>query len=119
MFSESNILKRNKKIYKIAIVITVLSVISAVTIIELASIYLKDIERILMTVLALALMFTGIVISIALDREASHYRCKFCNITFTPSTIDYICGIHTIRSRRLRCPNCNKIAFFRKEYKRE
>ena len=62
--------------------------------------------RILLIVIGFVVIIMGIVIACILDREAGAYECPECNNRFVPDMKAYIMGAHTIKKRKLVCPNC-------------
>lgn len=109
--------KKNKRIYIIGVINCLSSVIASLTIIILAQEYTLGIRELLLTILALVILFIGIGTAIYLDREACIYVCKYCGVSFKPSILAYICGIHTLNKRYLCCPNCSNKGFFSKRYR--
>lgn len=43
-----------------------------------------------------------------IDYKTGVYECRKCGHTFKPTYKAYIMGAHTIKTRHLKCPKCNK-----------
>lgn len=72
--------------------------------------------------LGLTLIITGasiflfsLALAIAVDYSAGGYECRRCGHRFTPTLGAYICGMHTVTTRRLKCPKCGKKSFCKRK----
>lgn len=68
----------------------------------------EDWVRIVLIVLGFVVLFSGIFMFCELDRQIGYFECKNCGHRFEPTLIAYINGVHTIKKRYLKCPNCGK-----------
>ena len=50
----------------------------------------------------------AVIYSTKVDYETGVYECPKCERTFKPTLKAYIFGQHTIRKRRLKCPECGE-----------
>lgn len=102
-------LQANKKILAAEIAIFVISLIvffALVLIAGLAS--LQDWARVLLSAIALIVVFMGMFVCTHLDADNSIYECKHCQTRFTPTIGAYLIGMHTPTKRHLKCPECGK-----------
>ena len=60
--------------------------------------------------IAVSVVLVCIAISYAakVDYETGVYECRKCGHTFKPTFKAYILGVHTLTTRRLKCPECNE-----------
>lgn len=75
--------------------------------------------RVLLIGIAIAIVAAGIAVACVLDREAGVYECRHCGERFVPDMKDYVFGMHTLTTRRLRCPRCGQKSYCRKRLSRE
>lgn len=64
--------------------------------------------RVLLIVLAVVIMFGGLGVSLVLDMRRATFECRRCGKRFIPTPGAYIMGMHTIKTRYLKCPECGK-----------
>lgn len=64
--------------------------------------------RIVLVVGGLIFLAVGLVMFCEIDRKIGYFECKNCGHKFEPTLGAYIMGMHTIRKRYLKCPNCKK-----------
>ncbi|MBQ8343507.1 MAG: helix-turn-helix domain-containing protein [Clostridia bacterium] len=62
--------------------------------------------RVALIVIALTVIFVGIVSAFVLERTAFAFKCSHCGNRFVPTVGAYIMGMHTITKRHLKCPKC-------------
>ena len=105
----------NKKKTIIANLMAGLILISCLTILFVASyVNLYTWARILLIVIALLVLVTGIILVCIMDNDAGYFECRHCKHRFKPKDIDYIMGAHTLTTRHLKCPHCNKKSYCKK-----
>lgn len=104
--------RENKKKLILSIVVTIITLLSAIPLIMLSG-YL-DISitlRIILISIAIIIIILGIGVACVLDRDAGHYICPHCKTKFTPDMKSYIMGAHTLTTRYLKCPSCGKSSY--------
>lgn len=102
----------NKRKIVISIIISILTILVGVALFVMSGILNIEIElRILFIVLGLIVTLTGIGISVRFGINIGTYECLKCNTRFVPTIKAYIMGIHTIKKRKLKCPNCGEISY--------
>lgn len=82
---------------------------------SLAEAYIK----IIIIVLSILLGIITIIGLVILDINIGYFECEECHERFIPTTKEYIFGVHTIRKRRLKCPNCHKKTWCLKRISKE
>ena len=109
--------KRNeaKKRIALSIIISVMTIISALSVILLSAglpspIWLK----IFCIALAVIIIVLGISVCCVLTVDAGVYECPACGEKFVPTLKDFVFGVHTLTKRKLRCPKCGKKSFCKK-----
>lgn len=103
--------QENKKKIIISCVVCALTVISAVTLIMVASTcQLLTWIRVALIAVAFIEIVGGIVVACSLDQNAGYYECLSCHKRFIPSTSEYVKGLHGVTWRRLKCPHCGKVS---------
>lgn len=70
--------------------------------------------RIFLIIWGLCILVIGIVIACVLDRDAGAFECPECKARFIPEMKDYIMGPHTLKKRKLVCPNCGAHKYCKK-----
>ena len=72
------------------------------------------IGHIILIIVAMIVLIPGVVLVCILDNDAGYFECKHCKHRFKPTDIEYIMGPHTLTTRLLKCPNCNKKSMCKK-----
>ncbi len=62
--------------------------------------------RIALIVIALTILFVGIMVAVLIERTGFAFKCSRCDERFTPTFGAYIMGMHTPTKRLLKCPKC-------------
>lgn len=99
---------------KYKILSAVLGVIIAVAVLVesiLAYVYLPNTLSVVMIITGALAFLLSLVAAIALDYSVGDYECRKCGHRFMPTISAYIWGIHTITTRRLKCPKCGEKNF--------
>lgn len=99
----------NKKKTALSIIGFVLSVALLVVSVMLAeeAIIGPALAAVLITISAI-LVIVAIAYAAKVDYETGVYTCRNCGHTFKPAFKAYIFGMHTLTTRFLKCPECNK-----------
>lgn len=64
--------------------------------------------RLLLVGIAAAVLFSDVAVVVLIAVNTEIYECAACGEKFVPTLRAYICGPHTLKRRRLRCPHCGK-----------
>ncbi|MGN0820103.1 MAG: helix-turn-helix domain-containing protein [Christensenellaceae bacterium] len=103
--------QENKKKIIISCVVCALTIVSAVTLIMVASTcLLLTWIRVALIAVAILEIAGGVVVACLLDQNAGYFECRHCNTRFIPSTKEYVRGLHGVTWRRLKCPHCGKVS---------
>jgi len=70
--------------------------------------------RILLGVVGFAQFAVGMCYSMQIEHDAGYYECPNCGERYTPSLKAMYLAPHMGRSRKLRCPKCNKRGYHKK-----
>ncbi len=72
-------------------------------------------EKIINTEAAIALIAVSVILvwsaifyAAKIDYETGVYECRKCGHIFKPTFKAYILGVHTLTTRRLKCPECEE-----------
>lgn len=65
-------------------------------------------SAIILSVIAIILVWIAIFYAAKIDYETGIYECRKCGHTFKPTFKAYICGAHTLKTRHLKCPECEE-----------
>ncbi len=63
---------------------------------------------IVLIVVTVVLVWIAISYAAKVDYETGVYECRKCGHIFKPTFKAYILGVHTLTTRRLKCPECNE-----------
>ena len=66
---------------------------------------------IVLVVLSSITFIIALIAAIMLDYSAGDYECKKCGQRFKPTLSAYVWGAHTLTTRYLKCPHCEKKSF--------
>ena len=68
-----------------------------------------------LTTISVILVFVAIFFAAKVDYEAGVYECRKCGNVFKPTFKAYFLGAHTLTTRHLKCPKCNKKSWCRRK----
>lgn len=106
LVNEKNI---NKKKTIIANLMAGIILIAGLTIMFTASfVNMTNWIRVVLIIMGFLVLFPGIILVCMMDNDAGYFECKHCKHRFKPTDIDYIMGAHSLTTRHLKCPHCNK-----------
>ena len=95
------------------IIISVIGVVLSIALLVVSTILAE--EKIINTATAIALITVSVILvwiaifyAAKVDYETGVYECRKCGHTFKPTFKAYILGAHTLTTRHLKCPECNK-----------
>lgn len=109
--------KSDKMLLDIEIVLGVTCIISALAIILVGS-YLCDENNVLYGCLLIALgtisVFVISTVCIVIEAKAGYYKCPHCGHEYQPSVKSTLLAMHINRTRKLKCPHCQKKGWSKK-----
>ena len=95
------------------IIISVIGVAISITLLAISSILAE--EKIITPAIAITLIVVSTVLVLIaifyaakVDYETGVYECRKCGHTFKPTFKAYILSVHTLTTRRLKCPKCEE-----------
>ncbi len=101
--------KENKRRFYISVVCGMLTIISVLSLIAIASFVEMDgIFRGIFIGFAVLVAIKGIAATAILELDAGQYQCPRCNHFFKPTILQYVKGPHILTKRKLVCPACGK-----------
>lgn len=107
--------QKNKKLVLFYTLLTLCNMIVSSTLIFVASfIEMNDWQRILFISIAFVCIVAGAIFACVIDNSAGYFECRHCGERFVPSDKSHIFAIHTITTRRLKCPKCGKTSYCKK-----
>ncbi len=107
--------QENKKKIILSAMVAGLTLVAAVPLFILSgALIIETWLRIILIVLGAVVMVTGIVIACVLDRDAGAFECPECHKRFVPDMKSYVMAPHTLRRRKLVCPNCKAHKYCKK-----
>lgn len=100
----------------LSIIVSTITILSGVAITLLGSILSSTIWlKICCIVFSLIIAVLGIGVCCVLTIDAGVYVCPTCGKKFVPSMKDFIFGAHTFTKRKLKCPECGKKNYCKKQ----
>lgn len=100
----------------ILIVQCIMTLLSGITLIMTASFLEMQVwVRIVLIVIAAAVIVSGIIVACVMEREAGVYECPCCGERFVPAMKEFVSGLHTFTKRKLKCPKCGKVSYCKKK----
>lgn len=102
----------SKKKIILAFVVVVISSVAAIPMIIISGVLeMPTWLRVVLTAIALLVLFGGIAVACVLDMDAGTFECKYCGARFKPTAGAYMKGRHTPTRRYLKCPECGKSSY--------
>lgn len=114
--------EENKKKFRLTIAVGVISTISFVTLILIASLFHEEMGlpvTAALFLLAVMIFAYGIGAAMYGDRTAGYYKCGRCGEKFVPGDREHIRSLHTLTKRRLKCPRCGEKSWCKKVMTKE
>lgn len=107
--------KRDKELLILEIFIGVIvSIIMFLCIMITSFVQMKDWIRIVLIVFGIIPFAIGISYAIRIEQIAGYYECSNCNYKYIPTYKSVLFSIHINRTRKMKCPNCNKKSWHKK-----
>ena len=107
--------KRDKELLILEIFIGVIvSIIMLLCIMIASFVQMEDWIRIVLIVFGIIPFAIGISYAIRIEQIAGYYECSNCNYKYIPTYKSVLFSMHVNRTRKMKCPNCNKKSWHRK-----
>lgn len=107
--------KRDKELLILEIFIGVIvSIIMFLCIIIASFVQMEDWTRIVLIVFGIIPFAIGISYAIRIEQIAGYYECSNCNYKYIPTYKSVLFSMHVNRTRKMKCPNCNKKSWHKK-----
>lgn len=107
--------KRDKELLILEIFIGVIvSIIMFLCIMIASFVQMEDWIRIVLIVFAIIPFAIGISYAIRIEQIAGYYECSNCNYKYIPTYKSVLFSMHVNRTRKMKCPNCNKKSWHKK-----
>ena len=75
---------------------------------------MPDYLRVIFIVVGFLLCIVGLGFSIIIETDAGFYECQHCHHKYVPTYKQVLCSAHMGRTRKMKCPKCNKKSWQRK-----
>ena len=107
--------KRDKELLILEIFIGVIvSIIMFLCIMIASFVQMEDWIRIVLIVFGIIPFAIGISYAIRIEQIAGYYECSNCNYKYIPTYKSVLFSTHFNRTRKMKCPNCNKKSWHKK-----
>lgn len=107
--------KRDKELLILEIFIGVIvSIIMFLCIMITSFVQMEDWIRIVLIVFGIIPFAIGISYAIRIEQIAGYYECSNCNYKYIPTYKSVLFSMHVNRTRKMKCPNCNKKSWHKK-----
>lgn len=107
--------KRDKELLILEIFIGVIvSIIMFLCIMIAYFVQMEDWIRIVLIVFGIIPFAIGISYAIRIEQIAGYYECSNCNYKYIPTYKSVLFSMHVNRTRKMKCPNCNKKSWHKK-----
>lgn len=107
--------KRDKELLILEIFIGVIvSIIMLLCIMIASFVQMEDWIRIVLIVFGIIPFAIGISYAIRIEQIAGYYECSNCNYKYIPTYKSVLFSMHINRTRKMKCPNCNKKSWHKK-----
>lgn len=108
--------RQNKRLFVIAQVLGIISVVFFLGMFLLACFTLEDNELAsgIVMCISLVLLFIGLFYAFKTEIDAGYYQCKNCKHKFVPTYKQAIFAAHTPTKKHLKCPQCGKKTWTKK-----
>lgn len=107
--------KRDKELLILEIFIGVIvSIIMFLCIMIASFVQMENWIRIVLIVFGIIPFAIGISYAIRIEQIAGYYECSNCNYKYIPTYKSVLFSMHVNRTRKMKCPNCNKKSWHKK-----
>ena len=102
------------------IIISVIGVVISIALLGISSVFAEEkiinsAIAITLTAVSAVLVLIAIFYAAKVDYETGVYKCGKCGYIFKPTFKEYILGVHTLKTRHLRCPKCEEKSWCRRK----
>ena len=110
--------EKDKELLKLEIVIGYTASITFLILVFVASyIEMQWWLRVVLMTVGFVMFMIGCCYALRIEQTAGYYECKGCHHKYVPKYKDVFLATHIGRSRKMRCPNCNKKTWHKKVIK--
>lgn len=107
--------QRDKELLKLEIFIGVQVTINMFALIYIAScIDMQDWLRIMLIIFGMIPFVIGLYYAIRIEQIAGYYECSNCHHKYVPTYKSVLFSNHINRTRKIKCPKCNKKTWHKK-----
>ena len=107
--------KRDKELLILEIfIVVIVSIIMFLCIMIASFVQMEDWIRIVLIVFGIIPFAIGISYAIRIEQIAGYYECSNCNYKYIPTYKSVLFSMHVNRTRKMKCPNCNKKSWHKK-----
>ena len=92
----------------------IVSMIMFLCIMIASFVQMEDWIRIVLIVFGIIPFAIGISYAIRIEQIAGYYECSNCNYKYIPTYKSVLFSMHVNRTRKMKCPNCNKKSWHKK-----
>lgn len=92
----------------------IVSIIMFLCIMIASFVQMEDWIRIVLIVFGIIPFAIGISYAIRIEQIAGYYECSNCNYKYIPTYKSVLFSMHINRTRKMKCPNCNKKSWHKK-----
>ena len=112
--------KTNKFLLSLEWVIGILSIIELLTFTLIASyVEMPDCLRVILIVIGFLICLVGVYFCLIIEKDAGFYECKYCHHKYIPTYKQVLWSAHMGRTRKMKCPNCNRKSWQKKTINKE
>ena len=105
----------DKRLLSLEIFIGVLVSAILLSLVFVASyVQMEDWLRVLLIVIGFIPFIIGIAWAIRIEQKAGYYECGKCGHKYVPTYSNVLWAMHMMRTRYMKCPNCNKKSWQKK-----
>lgn len=107
--------QRDRELLVLEIFIGIMvSIIMFLCIITPLFVQMENWIRIIFVVFGTIPFIIGISYAIRIEQIAGYYECSKCNYKYIPTYKSVLFSMHVNRTRKMKCPNCNKKTWHKK-----
>ena len=107
--------QRDRELLVLEIFIGIMvSIIMFLCIITSSFVHMENGIRIILVVFGTIPFIIGISYAIRIEQIAGYYECSKCNYKYIPTYKSVLFSMHVNRTRKMKCPNCNKKTWHKK-----
>ena len=110
--------QRDKELLTIEIFIgVVISFIMIACIFIAAYFDIQNWLKVILIIIGIIPFAIGISYAIRIEQSAGYYECKNCHYKYVPTYKSVLFATHINRTRKMKCPKCNKKSWHKKVLK--